>query len=139
MTRRRWYWAIAVAFAVHNGEEAARAPLMLEFMQFRAPAFLRDTYTGVDESNLRLNLLILSLLVLGFATIATRAPHNRVWASVMLVFAGLIGLNALAHIGLSIAARTYMPGLLTAVFVTLPVSIAVLMRARRERWLNRGV
>ena len=54
----------------------------------------------------------------------------------MLVFAAVIGLNALAHLALSGVARTFMPGLVTAVLMTLPVAIVVCLRARRDRWVS---
>lgn len=40
---------------------------------------------------------------------------------------------------LTIAFRTYMPGVVTAVSITLPVSAMLLRRARREAWVSTPV
>lgn len=53
----------------------------------------------------------------------------------MLVFAAVMCLNGLAHAGFSIAWHSYMPGALTAVCVTIPVSLSLLIRSHREAWI----
>jgi hypothetical protein len=54
----------------------------------------------------------------------------------MMVLAALLGLNAVFHIVLSIQAGTYMPGLVTALLISLPVSATLLVRARQQRWVS---
>jgi hypothetical protein len=136
VSRRAWYLIIGVVFAVHNAEEATAAPRMLEFMQFGAPIALRAFYDGVDVAELRFSLAILTLLGMALTAIAARLALGPRWAYVMLVFAAVIGLNALAHVVLSGIARTYIPGLATALLLTLPVAILVLVRARRDNWVS---
>src|SRR5687767_3412545 len=109
---------------------------MIELMQSRAPSFVRAFYAGMTVSDLRISLLILTILSVLVATIAARSPARTSSSYVMLVFAGLIGFNALVHVVLSLAFRAYMPGLLTALLLTLPVSIVLLVRGRRERWVS---
>jgi hypothetical protein len=135
VNRRAWYLLTLVAFAVHNAEEAAMAPRMLELLQSRAPAFLRGFYAGIQVSEVRTNLFVLTVVAFLLATAARRAPSAPGWSYTMLVFAAVIGLNALAHVLLSIAFGTCMPGSVTAVVLTLPVSVAVLLRGWRERWV----
>jgi hypothetical protein len=134
VNRRAWYLLTAVAFALHNAEEAAAAPRLLDLLQSRAPTFLRSFYAGIQVSELRTSLFVLTVVALLLATAARRAPSAPGWSYTMLVFAAVIGLNALAHVSLSIAFGTYMPGLITAGVLTLPVSMAVLMRGWRDRW-----
>jgi len=138
MSRRSWYVLTALAFALHNAEEAVAAPRMVELMQSRAPMFLRSLYSGIQVSELRASLLVLTLIALLLVAAASRAPGARGWSYVMLLLAAVIGLNALAHLGLAIAFGTYMPGLITALVLTLPVSIAVLARAWHDRWVAPG-
>ena len=135
MNRRSWYLLTAVAFALHNAEEAAAASRMLDLMQSRAPMFLRSLYAGIQVSELRASLLVLTLAALGLAIAASRAPNVPGWSYVMLLLGAVIGLNALAHLGLAIAFGTYMPGLITALVLTLPVSVAVLVHGWRDRWV----
>jgi hypothetical protein len=136
MSRRAWYFVIGVAFAVHNGEEALAAERLLAFMQTHAPAFLHDVYAEVTVSELQINLLILT--VLGFVVSMVSARSPGAFASVfgMLVFAAVLTLNALAHIGFSMASRSYMPGVVTSILITLPLSLLLLHRARREAWVS---
>ena len=127
---------IGVAFAVHNAEEAAAAPRMLEFMKFGAPAALRTFYQGITANELRVSLTILTLAGLVLTGLAIRRGLGPRWSYSMLVFAAVIGLNALGHVALSAIARTYIPGLVTALLLTLPVAIMVFVRARRDHWVS---
>lgn len=137
-TRRFWYLLVASVFALHNLEEAIAAPRMLELMQTSAPAFLRAFYAGIEVPQLRFSLLIVTALGVITAIIASRRPEAPGSSYTMLVFAALIGLNALAHMALTVVFRAYMPGLLTAILLTLPTSALVLIRGRRESWISSG-
>jgi hypothetical protein len=136
VSRRSLYLLTALAFGLHNTEEAIAASRMIELMQSRAPSLLRDFYAGIAVSELRISLLILTTLFVLVAGIAARSPAKVSSAYVMLVFGGFIGLNALVHVVLSFAFRTYMPGLLSALLLTLPASVVLLARGRRERWVS---
>jgi len=124
-----------MAFAVHNLEEGIGAPLLLQLMQSRGPDFLRGFYSGISAADMQGSLVILSAIGICLAAIAARRSTSRVWSYVMLVFAAVMGLNGLAHAAFSIAWHDYMPGTLTAVCVTMPVSLALLIRSRREVWI----
>ena len=136
MSRRAWYVTVAMAFAVHNAEEATAASRLLNFMQSRGPMALRAFYEGITSSELRASLVVLTLLGMVVTAFAVRFPQRPRRAYAMLVFAAVIGLNALAHVVLSSIYRTYMPGLVTALIVTLPVAVMVLVRARRDTWVS---
>ena len=124
-----------MAFALHNVEEGIGAPLLLQLMQSRAPNFLRGFYSGIRAADLRGSLVILSAIGLCLAAIATRRVTSCAWSYVMLVFGAVMGLNGLAHVAFSVAWRGYMPGTVTAVCVTIPVSLALLIRSHREVWI----
>lgn len=136
MSRRAWYLTVALAFAVHNAEEATAAPRMLNFMQSSASMGFGAFYQGITPSELRASLAVLTLLGVTVTAFAVRFPHRSRWAYTMLVFASVIGLNALAHVALSSMFRTYMPGLVTALMLTLPAAVMVLLRARHEKWVS---
>jgi heme/copper-type cytochrome/quinol oxidase subunit 4 len=135
MSRRAWYLLVGVAFAVHNSEEAFAAGRLLTFMQSYAPAFVRGFYAGITIAELQINLIILTAL--GFAVSMAAASSRGSSASVfaMLVLAAVLALNALLHVGFSIGTRSYMPGVMTALLITLPLSLLLLVKARREAWL----
>jgi hypothetical protein len=138
MSRRSAYLLVGVSFAIHNAEEGFAARRFIDFMQSRAPDFLREVYAGITVPELQVNLLILTMLGLGVTLVTMRTHMSPVSALAMIMFAVLLGLNALAHAGLSIFARVYMPGLITALVINLPVSVMLLRRARREAWVSRA-
>lgn len=137
MTRSRWYFLVAGAFTLHNAEESIGAPTMLHQLQSQAPRFLRSFYSQVDVSDLRTGLAVLTLLGIALAVAAARIPRATGWAYAMLVFGSVIGINAFAHIVLSLIFRAYMPGLLTAVFLCIPVAVMLWYRAWRDAWIPR--
>lgn len=110
---------------------------MVRLLQSQAPRFLRSFYSQVDVSDLRFGLAVLTLLGVALALIAIRIPRATGSAYAMLVFATVIGINAFAHIVLSVIFRAYMPGLLTAIFLCLPVAIALWYRAWKDAWIPR--
>lgn len=110
---------------------------MVRLLQSQAPRFLRSFYSQVDVSDLRFGLAVLTLLGVTLALIAIRIPRATGSAYAMLVFATVIGINAFAHIVLSVIFRAYMPGLLTAICLCLPVAIALWYRAWKDAWIPR--
>lgn len=135
MSRRSWYLMLGLALALHNGEEALRAIHMLDFMQSDAPGFLRDAYAGITVSELQGALLILTVIAFVGIVVAAVWPAAVASAFGMMVLAALLGLNAVFHIVLAIQTRAYMPGLVTALLISLPVSVTLLVRARQQRWV----
>ncbi len=87
---------------------------------------------------LRSSLLVLSVGGLLLAVLASRGRRTASWSYTTLLFGAVIGLNALVHLALSVVFGLYMPGLITAVFLVLPVSVAALARGWRERWVAPG-
>ena len=69
---------------------------------------------------------------------ASRVPAAPASGFAMMVFAALLGFHAVAHLGLAVVARAYMPGLVTALLINLPLSAMLLLHARREGWVSRA-
>ena len=133
-SRRSWYLILGVAFCLHNSEEWLLAPQILQFMQSDAPSFLRDFYAGITVSELQGILLILTAILLAVIAIAAVFAAAAASAFAMMALAALLGLNAVFHVVLFIQTGVYVPGLVTAVLVSLPVAAALLVQARRQRW-----
>jgi len=134
ISRRWWYLSLGLAFGLHNSEEALLAPQMLQFMQSAAPGFLRDIYAGITVSEFQGILLILTAVLLVVIAVAAIFASATASAFGMMVLAALLGLNAVFHVVLCIQTGTYMPGLVTAVLVSLPLAAALLVQAKRQRW-----
>jgi hypothetical protein len=134
MSRRSWYLILGLAWCLHNAEEMLLASQMLQFMQSDAPGFLRDFYAGITVSELQGILLILTAVLLVVIAISAVFAATAASAFAMMVLAALLGLNAVFHIVLFIQTGVYVPGLVTAVLVSLPVGAALLRQARRQRW-----
>ncbi len=135
MSKRSWFLVIGIAFAIHNGEESLTAQDLLRFMQSEAPGFMSSLYAGITVSQLQANLIMITVLGFIVTALAVRFPASS-YAFLMMVFAAVLGLNALLHIALAVNSWTYMPGLVTGLLITLPVSVIVLLRAKREAWVS---
>ena len=139
MSRRSWYLVLGLALFLHNAEEILRATHMLRFMQLDAPGFLREAYAGITVSELQGILLILTAITFLGIVVAAVFPAAAASAIGMMALAALLALNAVFHIVMSIQYRAYLPGLVTALLITLPVSVTLLVRARQQRWVPAGV
>lgn len=136
LSRRRWCLILSLAWILHNSEEWLLAPQMLRFMQSEAPDFVRNVYAAITVPELQAALLILTSVVLAVIALAAVFASTATAAFGIMVLAALLGLNAVFHIALSIDTGAYAPGLLTAVIVSLPVAITLLVQARRQRWTS---
>lgn len=139
MSREAWYFALGGAFALHNLEEALNAVRLVELLQTRAPAWLQSEFSQVDASEFRTGLLVVTALGILLASMAARKPRSGKWSYAMIVFGVVLGLNTLSHIALSFTFRTYMPGSLTALTLTLPLSLGLVRGAWREQWIASGL
>ena len=134
MSRRSWYLILGLAWCLHNAEEILLASQLLQFMQSDAPSFLRTGYAGITVSELQAVLLILSAVLLVVIAISAVSAASAASAFAVMMLAALLGLNAVFHIVLFIQTGVCVPGLVTAVLVSLPVAAALLVQARRQRW-----
>jgi len=137
LNRRSWFLVLGLSLCLHNAEEILRAAEMLQFMQSEAPGFVRDAYAGVTVPELQGSLLILTAIALSGIVVAAVFSAAAAAASAfgMMALAALLGLNAFFHIVLFIQTGAYMPGLVTALLITLPISVTLLERARHQRWV----
>ena len=102
-------WILIVAYAAHIMEEY--------FLDWKGWA---GRMSGLDMSWTEFFVANSAVIVLGFccASVCFECPMFS------YLFAGLALVNALtAHIGSSIVKRTFSPGLLTSIFLFLPLSI----------------
>ncbi len=133
-SRRSWCLILGLAWILHDSEEWLLASQMLQFMQSDAPDFVRNVYAGITVPELQAVLLILTSVLLVVIATAALLASTATAAFGVMALAALLGLNAVFHIALFIDTGAYAPGLLTAVMVSLPIAITLLVQARRQRW-----
>jgi len=130
-------WLVPLLLFLHNLEEALTLPRYLAVAQARAPELLHTLVATVSYPSFLWALLVATLLPLAVVAWAATHPAAR-WAHwLTAVVQAVFALNVLVHLAAAVALRGYAPGLLTAVLVNLPFSVAFFTRAARERWLTR--
>lgn len=83
--------------------------------------------------------LVVISLVPAFVLLRTAARPNPAGLFLSSMLAAMALANALVpHLALTLVARSYTPGAVTALCLTLPVASATLACAWRERWIGRG-
>jgi hypothetical protein len=118
---RRWSWALAGAFAVHNTEEALT-------MRRHPGAAGR-----LDQASLNGLMAVISGLGVAAVAVGTTGRPTAWKPYLPAGMAGVMLLNvALPHVPAALVARGYTPGLVTAVGLNLPIGMAVLRGAVRE-------
>ncbi|MEV0403412.1 HXXEE domain-containing protein [Actinoallomurus sp. NPDC050550] len=129
---KRWSWALAGAFALHNTEEA------LTMRRFPSLAGWLDQAGRLDQG--ALNGLMAAISGLGVVAVAVGTTGRpAAWKPYLPAgMAGVMLLNvALPHVPAAVAARGYAPGLVTALGLNLPIGAAVLRSAVREGAISR--
>ena len=134
LSRRSWCFILSLAWVLHDSEEWLLATQMLQFMQSDAPDFVRHVYFGITVPELQAVLLTLTSVVLVVIATAAFFASTVTAAFGTMVLAALLGVNAVFHIALFVDTGAYAPGLLTGVMVSLPIAVALLVQARRQRW-----
>ncbi|GLC25942.1 HXXEE domain-containing protein [Roseisolibacter agri] len=148
MTRRRLLLWLPLAFALHNAEEALTLARAFPVVRERAPALAVAVLGPADPGHAvvltALGVATLLPLVVALWALARPASVAARWAVLLVTTAFLV--NAASHVATALwlhaGHRTptlgvwYAPGLVTAVLVNLPLTLHVLRRAARERWLS---
>ena len=113
-------------------------PAWLAGSRGRAPLWWTSIGRAVTAEQFWLALALVTAVPIVLGIWLWRTPHSRVLAWMLLLIQVTLLLNALWHVGVAVLLmRGYVPGLLTAVGVNLPLSVYLLERARREGWVSR--
>lgn len=137
MSRDRLVWLVPILLALHQAEEAMFFPRYLPFVLSRLPRGWQVVAGAVTAGQVRIALVIVTVLAVVIAWWSHRRPESRaaLWA-LLLVQATMLA-NAVWHVGAAVVLfRGYAPGVVTAVLLTLPFSIYLLRRAVREQVLS---
>jgi drug/metabolite transporter (DMT)-like permease len=123
-------WMVPVFFMLHNMEEA---PFMASWSK-RLPLKIHPT-VSTPQFVVAVTFLTLAGFVLAYASLT--------WIPTSVGYQHILGMQAILfvnafvpHLATAIRFRLYSPGVVTAVFITLPFSICLFQRAFREQILS---
>ena len=122
-------WLFPVVVTLHNLEEAVWLPGFSRNRSWHPPI-------STTEFRIAAGLLALFAYVLTYFSV--RDGKKSVGAYVMAGFSATMLLNAIWHVAVTAFVQAYAPGVATAVFLILPVTIYLLRRALREGYLWAG-
>jgi len=129
MSFRHLEWLFPIVITLHNLEEAIWFP---DWTQ-RARRWPLPVAPGV----FRFAVAVLTVLAFGVTWLSAESGKQTVWT--YLVFGSMIVALAnvvIPHVAVSVAQRSYMPGVVTAVALNLPVVSLLLVLALREGYVS---
>ena len=134
---KRLIWSFAIILILHNLEELFRMSEFLDTHVREFPPFLQQTVGMWQGNSFSVAIWGLNVFALLLAVVLTLNVQKR-WVHVLFVFlTGIMGINAVMHIGQSIYLRNLAPGVVTAVMLVLPVSVRSIRHELNTGWVNK--
>jgi hypothetical protein len=124
-------WIFPIVITLHSAEEAIWFPGWSK----RAGRWHAPVATGV----FRFAAAILTVLAFVVTWLSVRSGNQTVWT--YLAFGYMVAMLAnvlIPHIAVSVATRSYMPGVATAVALNLPTLSLLVVLALREEYVLAG-
>jgi hypothetical protein len=122
-------WLFPIVVTLHNAEEAIWLPgWSKRAVLWRSP---------VAPGSFRFSVAVLTVLAFVITWLSAELGKQTVWA--YLVFGCMVVTLAnvlIPHVALSLAKRSYMPGVATAVTLNLPVLSLLVMMALKEGYVS---
>lgn len=123
-------WIVPIFFMLHNMEEA---PFMERWSK-RLPVKIHPTVT-TPQFVVAVIFLTAASFVVTFAGLA-RIPTPTGYLLILGMQAVMLVNAVVPHLATTLRFRLYSPGVITAVFITIPFSIYLFQRAFREQILS---
>jgi len=140
---RRLFWLLPLVFVVHDAEELATMPGWLAEHRATLDALARQgglaasVAASAPVTTARAAAAIgLVLSVLLLVTAGASSSRSRAWFYAYCSFLGLLFLHVFTHVAQALWFRSYVPGLLGAVFVLLPGTAFIYQRLFAARLLD---
>lgn len=124
---RTLIWLMPAVYAVHIVEEYAGG----------FPAWVQSIGGDMTDLAFVLNNALFMAILLGLTTWAWARPSQRSAFFLLCWASGNLFWNFIFHLATTVLYNRYSPGLITAVLLYYPVSLAVARAALREQALNR--
>ncbi len=130
-------WAFPVVFLAHDIEECLGISAFSQ--KYLASLPLPETFKAFFESNttsFAASVVVIFALILVITFIAWRARKPGLTMNVYALFVASILVNTVIHALQALVLVTYVPGLVLAIIVALPVSIYILYRLVKEKMIQ---
>ncbi|MBI9049430.1 MAG: HXXEE domain-containing protein [Anaerolineaceae bacterium] len=135
--QKQLIWLFTISFILHNLEELIRMPIFLDQHMHTYPAFFQKFAGNWQPQSFSLSIWILNFLAVVLAFVLTINVEKR-WAHLTITFlAGIMIINALMHIAQSLFLGSIVPGLVTAVFLILPISSRLLIHELKTDGISK--
>ena len=122
-------WLFPFVITLHNAEEA----IWLPDWSKRAESWLAPVAPGV----FRFAVVVLTVLVYALTWLSVNSGRQSVWTYLVFGSIAVTLANVLIpHLAATIALRSYMPGVATAVLLNLPVLSLLVVLAFREGYVS---
>ena len=121
-------WLFPTALTLHNLEEAVWFPAWSQHAAF--------WHSPVGASEFRIGVAILTLMGYCVTYWSLRSGKECFGSYLLAGFAFAMLLNVIYHVAATFGLREYAAGVVTAVFINLPVMSYLLLRMFRERWVR---
>jgi len=122
-------WLFPVVIALHNAEEAIWFPDWSK----RAGRW----HAPVTPGAFRFGAAVLTILAFVIAGLSAGSGKQSIWTYLAFGYmAAMLANVLLPHIALTVAMRRYMPGVVTGVFLNLPVLSLLMVLAIRDGYVS---
>jgi hypothetical protein len=137
MKSKTLLWLIPLLAAIHNAEEAATMPRFLGEGGLRLPAAMREIASNISYPQFLAALVFVTLIPIIIAAFSDLSREHSGAAYALLCTQVVMFINVFWHLAMALLTRGYVPGLISAMAINLPLSIYILRRALVERWFSR--
>jgi hypothetical protein len=122
-------WLFPIVETLHNAEEA----IWLPGWSKRAVLW----HSPVTPGSFRFAAAVLTILAFAVTWLSARSGKQTVWTYLAFGYMAAVLANVLIpHIALTVALRSYMPGVATAVTLNLPVLSLLVVLALKEEYVS---
>ncbi len=126
--KSQWFFPIAVT--LHNSEEAACMPKWVSTHNRQLPI-----HPG--EGKIWFGLLVLTLAAFVVTYMSAQKGKQSFWAYLLFGYVTAMLANVLVpHIPATLVFGEYTPGVISAIFINLPVMSFLMFKAVREQWVS---
>ena len=129
MSFRNLLWLFPIVVALHNAEEA----IWLPGWSKRGVLW----HSPITPGSFRFAVSVLTVLAFAITWLSAGSGKQAVWTYLAFGCMAVTLANVLIpHIALTVALRSYMPGVASAVALSLPVSSLLVVLAIREEYVS---
>ena len=129
MSYQNLLWLFPIVVTLHNAEEAIWLP------GWPKRAVLWSS--PVTPGSFRFAVAVLTILAFAVTGLSAASGKQTVWTYLAFGYMAAVLANVLIpHVALTVALRSYMPGVVTAVALNLPVLSLLVVYALREGYVS---